>query len=186
MERKVYSYREALEIVEDFMVKSGIRQYCENICHGKCCDCVWDEEKGGYVPCWESKNACWRNEGRRLPCSIFVCSSLLEILPDKGNALYFLKEKVIGILWNIMKVNPYFNPNTEDIQKKFWIPKEELEVLKSINVRRYRRILKFLRKNHIQIYGLSYRHMELLKHRIARMKTGSYASTLIWGWHRLR
>ena len=186
MTQAYYTYKEALDIVEDFMIKSGIRRYCENVCQGKCCSEVWDEEEERYIPCWKSKVACWRNEGRRLPCSIYVCASLLEILPDKGNTLYYLKQKIVGVLWDIMDDNPYFTPNTEEVQRKFCIPKEELDVLKSIDIKRYRRIMKFLRKNHIQIYDLPSRHKRLLKHRISRMKTGRYATTPIWGWHWLK
>ena len=32
-----YTYKEALEVVEDFMIDSGIREYCEEICRGYCC-----------------------------------------------------------------------------------------------------------------------------------------------------
>jgi len=185
MTQAYYTYKEALDIAEDFMIKSGIRRYCENICRGKCCGEVWDEEEERYIPCWKSKVACWRNEGRRLPCSVYLCGSLLDISPD-ADYLHDLRQRVFRILDNIMGINPYFNPNTEDIQRKFRIPKEELEVLKSIDVKRYRRIMKFLRKNHIQIYDLPSRYKRLLKHRISRMKTGGYATTPVWGWHWLK
>lgn len=53
-----YSYQESLDIVEKFMIDSGIREYCESICKGKCC-----------IGCYDSSNACFKNEGRRLACS---------------------------------------------------------------------------------------------------------------------
>ena len=65
------SYRETLRRVEDFMVKSGIRRYCSEICHGQCC--------GG---CYTSERACHKNEGRRLSCSTYVCGGL-RISPGK-------------------------------------------------------------------------------------------------------
>jgi len=132
MERKVYSYREALEIVEDFMVKSGIRQYCETICKGQCCR-----------NCWTSKNACWKNEGRRLPCSIFICDWLLGYLPDEKE-LRKIHKIIEHTLFDIMGKNPYYYPNTPDVQRKFSIDKEIIDKIKSFNIKEYRRITNFL------------------------------------------
>jgi len=165
MERKVYSYREALEIVEDFMVKSGIRQYCENICHGKCCGSYRDEEDGKFHKCWESKNACWRNEGRRLPCSIFICSWLLELLPD-ADELAEIREEIVQTLWNIMEENPYYHPNTPKIQQEFSIEKEIMDKIKSFNIREYRKISNFLIERKIDLYYASFEYVSRIKHEI--------------------
>jgi len=63
------SYDEALEIVEEFNIKSGLRDFCTNRCKGACC--------------WDCKDRCDRYEERRLPCSTFFCSTImLMILPD--------------------------------------------------------------------------------------------------------
>jgi len=44
------SYQETLTKVEDFMVKSGIRKYCTEICKGQCC-----------AGCYGSARACHKN-----------------------------------------------------------------------------------------------------------------------------
>lgn len=56
------NYYQTLEIVENFMIKSGIRGFCTDICRGKCC-----------ISCYGSPQACHKNEGRRLACSVFIC-----------------------------------------------------------------------------------------------------------------
>lgn len=55
-------YYQTLEIVENFMAKTGIRNFCTNVCKGNCCG-----------RCYTSENACHKHEGRRLTCSAFVC-----------------------------------------------------------------------------------------------------------------
>jgi len=58
------NYEEALNLIENFMVKSGLRDFCSHICMGMCC-----------LECYEaSPSACVVNEGRRLTCSAFICS----------------------------------------------------------------------------------------------------------------
>lgn len=166
MERKEeYSYRETLEIVEEFMVKSGIRQYCEKICHGKCCGSYRDKEDGKFHKCWESKNACWRNEGRRLPCSIFICSWLLELFPD-ADELAEIREEIVQTLWDIMEENPYYHPNTPKIQQKFSIDKEIIDKIKTFNIGEYCKITNFLIERKIDLYYASFEHVSKIKHEI--------------------
>lgn len=62
-EQRFLTYQETLELVEKFMINSGIRNFCTNVCHGGCC---------GYCHKYP-KVSCFNNEGRRLMCSIFVC-----------------------------------------------------------------------------------------------------------------
>jgi len=61
--KKWLSYKETLRRVEDFMIKSGFRKYCSEVCVGSCCG-------GCYT---KSEKACHRNEGRRLSCSTYFC-----------------------------------------------------------------------------------------------------------------
>lgn len=57
------NYEQTLELVEQFMERSGIREFCTDICQGSCC--------GG---CYEkSDSACHKHEGRRLSCSVYIC-----------------------------------------------------------------------------------------------------------------
>jgi len=126
-----YSYKEALNIVENFMIKSGIRRYCETICKGYCCRLC------------SSENACFRNEGRRLPCSTFICDWLLGYLPDEKE-LIKINKIIEHTLFGIMGKNPYFYPNTPDVQRKFSIDKEIIDKIKSFNIRKYQKITNFL------------------------------------------
>ena len=77
------TYKETLDRVEMFMNDSGIRDFCSKICRGMCC-----------MNCYESENACHKNEGRRLACSLFICDSLKYILFSK-------KERFIPKLYKI-------------------------------------------------------------------------------------
>ena len=43
-----------------------------------------------------------------------------------------------------MGVNPYFYPNTPDVQRKFSIDKEIIDKIKSFNIKEYCRITNFL------------------------------------------
>lgn len=63
------SYKKTLLLVERFMIDSNIRKYCSEICKGKCCESCY--EKNPY--------ACYRCEGRRLTCSIYLCDSMLNL-----------------------------------------------------------------------------------------------------------
>jgi len=71
-----------------------------------------------------------------------VCGYLLEILPD-ADYLYFVRQKIFKTL-SIMGVNPYFYPNTPDVQRKFSIDKEIIDKIKSFNIKEYCRITNFL------------------------------------------
>ena len=62
----MYYYEETLKIVEEFMHKTGIRDYCAEICKGGCCGACTDR-------------ACLTGN-RRLACSIFICQTLGNIL----------------------------------------------------------------------------------------------------------
>lgn len=56
------NYHQTLDMVEAFMIQSGIRAYCTDICKGRCCG-----------NCYTSKNACHKHEGRRIACSVYMC-----------------------------------------------------------------------------------------------------------------
>ena len=60
---EVLNYDQTLELVESFMEKSGIRSYCTDICKGDCCGSCYTN----------NPEACHRNEGRRLACSVYLC-----------------------------------------------------------------------------------------------------------------
>jgi hypothetical protein len=64
------SYQKTLDIVEKFMIDSGIREYCTKICKDHCCASCYKE----------NPNACHPDEGRRLPCSIYLCPEIYNVL----------------------------------------------------------------------------------------------------------
>jgi|GEM_PF-1891350 len=59
-------YPEAFALVESFMEKSGIKKFCTEVCHGRCCGA-----------CWDSNPRSCHIKGRILGCSVFVCSDLI-------------------------------------------------------------------------------------------------------------
>ena len=60
--KKWLSWNEVLVIAEDFMIKSGLRKYCTEVCKGDCCH-----------GCYTGPKACHKNEGRRLSCTLYFC-----------------------------------------------------------------------------------------------------------------
>lgn len=117
-----YSYQETLEIVEKFMIDTRIREYCESICKGVCCG-----------DCYDSDYACSKNEGRRLPCSMFICKELRKHLNTKIRNIWY--DVAVAIECRVeshmgMK-NCYFNVNTPKVQKAFKIPKFPIDDLVS-------------------------------------------------------
>lgn len=115
------TYEETLVIVEKFMRDSGIRDFCAYVCKGHCCE-----------NCFESSKSCIKNEKRRLPCSIFICGKLLEVLKlneRQKNAYTSLGTKIQNEINIIMtgttgSSDCYFSVNTPKIQKQFSISKE--------------------------------------------------------------
>jgi len=118
---KTYTYKEAISIVEKFMIESGIRWYCSKYCNGKCC-------KG----CYTSDNACHKNEGRRLSCSIYTCNNKIRINDEAKDILREVQYKINGIICGKFNRNPYFYPLT-DIIDKLKFPQNIFKPLTKIN-----------------------------------------------------
>ena len=116
-------YAKTLEAVENFMVKSGIRKYCSNVCKGKCCG-----------DCYTSENACHKNEGKRLPCAIFTCYSLRNtIIPEKSFDFNDCTLEISYAYEQLKSVddNIYFKPpkDFEAVKRNFKVGKQRLEIL---------------------------------------------------------
>jgi len=105
MTQSFYTYEEALEIVEKFMIESRIRKYCETVCQGRCCPNYYEVGKG-WVKCKDSDQSCLLT-GRRLPCSIYLCDELRELLPN-NKILSHLDRVVKNTMMSIMRLDPYF------------------------------------------------------------------------------
>jgi len=148
MNMKVYyTYEEALEIIEKFMIESGIRKYCENICKGECCkDCP---------------NPCFKRGQRRLPCSVYICDWLRYLLPN-SHALQYLDELIFDSLLEVMQRNPYYHPN-EEVKEKFKILKSHLNVIKLFEVTKYKKITEYLISNKIKVYMKDEKELKKLK-----------------------
>jgi len=115
-------YFQTLERVERFMEASGFRKYCTEICRGRCC--------GG---CYTSEGACHKNEGRRLACSIFVCS----LIDGDGAALMrpflemsrFVEHEVavhINALPGRYDYNIYRQPPPDKLFSEFSLPMDDV------------------------------------------------------------
>jgi len=115
-----YTYKSAVDRMERFMEKTGIRNYCERYCKGYCCS-----------GCYERDTACHKNEGRRLACSHFICVSLRGLLLNneaggeatKYNKLgYLIRHELIRAA-DTEYENVYFVPYTKKQMNNFRILK---------------------------------------------------------------
>ena len=108
----VLGYEEVLEAVEKFMIDSGIRDYCTKNCHGQCC-----------YSCFGTDVACHANEGRRLACSVYLCS--LNILPAHVIGVWQdLEESIVGSV----EGHPYFSIVTSEQKARFNISRSLVRV----------------------------------------------------------
>lgn len=158
------NYEETLNKVESFMVSSGIRDFCTETCQGYCCD-----------KCYTSKNACHKNEGRRLSCSVFICLNLRDIIfSRKENEAYMEVKKMIEHKFTEFGISfgsIYFYPHSKRVRDKFLIEdgsldllneinisevKNKLRAIKNINVTLSRFLVDKLRSKHVQ-YGINRR-----------------------------
>ena len=114
-----YNYEQTLEIVENFMIETGIRNFCTEICKGQCCG-----------RCYESnKNACHKHEGRRLACSAYICygntlgQNVLDGMDLIMNTIHALhKIKASGTMYDV-----YFEPPPAFIFESFKVKAFKLE-----------------------------------------------------------
>jgi len=111
------TYQEVLELAENFMAASGIRDFCANFCGGGCC-----------AGCNRGPHACHKNEGRRLACSLHVCSKISEVIGSVSMPItrkyrdfcWFINAKVIVCLG---KGDPYFTINDPKLMAGFRVAK---------------------------------------------------------------
>jgi len=116
MEEKA-NYHQTLSVIEQGMVESSIRLFCEEHCKGFCCG-----------RCFTSENACHKNEGRRLACSFFVCYNLRNLIfSEESEDSYRRLAKAIefslyeaGLGWYSRTL--YFTPYHEKVIKEFSFP----------------------------------------------------------------
>lgn len=70
------NYQETLELVNGFMMRSGIHEHCTTVCKGKCCAGCYDQHKF----------SCHNQEGdtSRLTCMASVCVDLEKAMEQAG------------------------------------------------------------------------------------------------------
>ena len=64
METKIYS--ELINIIDNYMYGSGVRDYCRNICQGHCCSQYLE-----FSECHTNPN--FSDCDSHLPCSLYLC-----------------------------------------------------------------------------------------------------------------
>lgn len=134
---ETYGYSETLAIVETLMIESGIRKFCSKTCKGYCCDA-----------CYKKSNACHKNEGRRLSCSIFLCHGLLGTIFTPCDHEVYARAyiKIKGNLRLIMKSSIFYTVHTKSIQDSFKINKYIVDPMKDIDTEKIKTALKKLGK----------------------------------------
>lgn len=121
------SYDEVLSLVETFMIDSGIREYCTEKCQGHCCE-----------KCRELRpETCSKTDGRRLACSVFLCSEMdwalwqiedykrfqqfcADVIRYLSNLYYFYRREQDGN-------NPFFYPPCAAVKQGFYWPRVAVE-----------------------------------------------------------
>ena len=124
------SYTKTLNKIERFMESSGIRDICSNYCMGRCCE-----------GCYKSEKACHKNEGRRLPCSFYICYTLKKLVfTDHEEEIFSNISRIVGAKikgvtpgCNPGYLNIYFNVNDQSTRNKFSIDLETISKLDEIN-----------------------------------------------------
>ncbi len=148
---KTYTYQQTLSIVEKFMKDSGIREYCSKVCKGGCCRGLPNVKK----MCYDTDIACYRNEGRRLACSIYVGYGCFfyPIFYEKSN----YEQKVMSVkYWTIICVviehirsvvekhvdNAYYRINTPEIQSNCSFNCKIIDQIKQIDTNKIKERIK--------------------------------------------
>uniref|UniRef100_A0A6M3XT10 Uncharacterized protein n=1 Tax=viral metagenome TaxID=1070528 RepID=A0A6M3XT10_9ZZZZ len=139
------NYFEALEIVEDFMIKSGIRDFCSSICKGHCCFITMPTDRN--IPC--------RDTIRPIACSMYICYDLQDCLLTK-------KEKhklnslrlVINKGWHKQTIKNVFctDPNSIDSLNKMRFSLSLKKIISSFNISKMNRIMRDLKFD--QVFSL--------------------------------
>lgn len=144
MRSRELTYQEALDIVEKFMINSGIRQYCTEICKGGCCmDCYED-----------NPNSCRHCEGRRLPCSMYTCYELREHFPKEiGEIIIEVEQNIHNRYYDYDgSIDVYFSAPSKTFFKAIRFPISIKTNLKRIDIKKIKKIMTNLIKSKKIIY----------------------------------
>jgi len=133
------NHQETLDIVNKFMERSGIHEYCVKTCKGKCCAGCYEQHK------FSCHNV--GNDTGRLSCMIHSCRFLDDIMEKAGIRYSFARLTVLRTIrasWpNIRDIFHYPMPKMAEeafeVEERF-IP-ELLNVLSDENADRVREVL---------------------------------------------
>lgn len=145
---KQLTYEETLTIVEKFMIDSQTRKYCTDVCKGRCCS-------GCYK---NSPDACHKQEGRRLSCSIFMCFGLLSIFSKKDlHTFTSIDEVIIAQYYKFKSQNPYSSTPPKEFLENSSFDFDAINKLSDRMAKRIKKTITFLTKNNIDIRSFSKR-----------------------------
>jgi len=119
---KFLSYKEALSVIENFMIETDLRRFCEEMCGGTCCR--------GCRP--ETNPDTCKTKGRRLECSAYICNVLynLVIPSDFGEKWENMDVKIKCCYGdNRDGGNPYFSSRKPETIKKFRIERKYFDFI---------------------------------------------------------
>lgn len=120
-----YTYKQALKVIENFNQITDIRNFCTNYCVGRCC-----------LNCYRTNDACHKNEGRRISCSMYLCSTLRKLIFTPQ--MIEIYHRIMAILTEkvtLMKkgLDEFYTPDTKIINS-FRIDKEVIDRLKKFDI----------------------------------------------------
>jgi hypothetical protein len=135
---RMLTYTETLNLIEKFMVGTKIRKYCTDMCKGSCCG-----------SCYKSNpEACHKQEGRRLSCSVFICYSLLNLFSKKDMLIFLKVQRTIEKEYHKYSPrNPYFNVPSSHFLKQALFPSEIIEALNIEMLKKVKKVITILIKN---------------------------------------
>jgi hypothetical protein len=142
------SYTRTLELIEKFMIDSHIRKYCSEICKGKCCESCYTK----------NPDSCRHQEGRRLPCSVFICSDMFYLFPaTDAKFLKWLNKSIKDQYFIYRRIrcaypNIYFTKPDTIFLKTVRFPKKIENVVGDLNMINIKSMMDGLIKEKIKIH----------------------------------
>lgn len=134
-----YTYTELLEIGNNFMQKTRIREFCSKLCRGKCCE--------GETKCRKHIRC-----DQKLPCVLYLCEKLRYFLRIKNHAHFVWK--VEEVIEKAVGGNSYFTPydlkSVAELQIGITLP----AVFESKNIKNIRRVMsELIQKGKIELHN---------------------------------
>lgn len=116
-EKDYYTYQETMDLIEDFMEKSGIKAFCMEICQGDCCD-----------ECNQSAHSCFQTE-KRLACSVYICGYFKKAIFPSEKIRQLYSELDFEIVRELRKHKPsgycnYYSVCLPEVRESFRISKK--------------------------------------------------------------